>query len=141
MFDIEISRQKRSPGSYLKAIANYWNFNENLIDQVAGVELKSISEITYVTDKKGNEKSAVFLRSQYFQLPPGIYFHGAFSITVWINQLKFGQNAPRLIDCGTKRLAAENVVVGFQNDKGDPFNVWVMAGKLLCVIRNLNLQQ
>ena len=66
-------------------LTNYWSFNGNIVDTITSLSLTSTSGYSFVSDRKGNANSAVYLNgSQWFSLPSAVYFSGPFSVTPWV---------------------------------------------------------
>ena len=98
-------------------LANYWNFNSNIVDSVTGSSLTTATGYSFVSDRNGNSNSAVYLNgSQWFKLPTAVYFTGsAFAVTAWVKMLTTnGANRPRLLDCGSSTLYQANVIASLQ---------------------------
>jgi hypothetical protein len=64
-------------------LINYCPIN-NLSDVVAGANLFGRLNYSFIYDRFGNANSAIYFNNGYLQGPPGVYFSGYFTDTVWI---------------------------------------------------------
>ena len=71
----------------------------SLNDLIGGANLFGGTNFSFVADRFGNPRSAIFLNNGYLQAPSGIYFDGNLTIIAWINVQKF-LNYSRIIDFG-----------------------------------------
>jgi hypothetical protein len=67
-------------------LQNYWPIlNGNMVDYIAGANMTPVVNVSYISDRFGNSKAALFLNSGYCTVPPGVYFSSPCSIMAWVN--------------------------------------------------------
>jgi hypothetical protein len=62
-------------------------------DTIGGAHMYNGYNVEFVNDRFGNPNSAIRFTEGYYQIPPGVYFNGDFTISVWykpINTLYSG---------------------------------------------------
>ncbi len=64
-------------------LINSWAFNGDFSDSVGGANVIGGSNYGLTFDRFGYPNSALNLTNGYAQLPPGIYFSGTFTVTMW----------------------------------------------------------
>ena len=66
------------------------------------IQKKSLNQsvnCNYVNDRFSRKELAIYLNSSYIAVPPGIYFYGDFTISVWFKLDQINANA-RILDFG-----------------------------------------
>ena len=84
--------------------------NSHFNDLVQGTALGNPLNAQFVND------SYLWLNWGYVTAPPGVYFNGDFSVSVWIRALNFA-NWQRVFDFGNGP-ASDNVMMIILTDKG-----------------------
>jgi len=87
-----------------------------MTDLVGNAHLKSITQISFVSDRFGRANSALNLNGGYAQAPPGIYFDTpTFTITVWFlpKQVDYWS---RILDFGSGQ-AQDNILVALSYER------------------------
>ena len=69
-------------------------------DSIGGAHLFNGKNVDFVEDRFGRAKSAVRFSDGYYQVPPGVYFKGDFSISVWVKAINIPIAGGRIIDFG-----------------------------------------
>ena len=87
----------------------------NLSDVIGGANMDgSLINISFVNDRFCNANSAIFFNNaSALKVPPGVYFSGDFTITIWIYLKAFQSHNTRLIDFGNGNYA--DTVFAFYN--------------------------
>ena len=65
--------------------SNLWDFNNDLSDMSSSKNLIYGQNYEFTSDRYCKLKSAVYLKQGYLQAPPGVYFSGDFTISLWIS--------------------------------------------------------
>ena len=78
--------------SYTLGLTNYWPFNGSPVDVVGGMNLTIKQNGSFVMDRFGNNKSALYLNSGYALAPAGVYFNcsAGYTIMTWIKLVSTG---------------------------------------------------
>ena len=70
---------------YASGLINYWPIVNGLMSDIVGCAHMTPGNLTTLTsDRRGNLNAALSLNGGYTNVPPGVYFNSAFTITVWI---------------------------------------------------------
>ena len=82
-------------------LTHYWPITDcNMNDLIGNANMTQGANTTFVSDRFGNENSALNLNGGWTQVPPGIYFNSPqFTITAWVYPQSLDYFA-RLIDFG-----------------------------------------
>ncbi len=67
------------------ALIHYWPINGNLNDVAGGKHLINGENCQLSRDRFGRPNSAISLNHGYYKLPPGTYFDGEFTFSLWFN--------------------------------------------------------
>lgn len=100
--------------SFKATLINYWPIS-NLSDVISKADIVNGSNYFTDLDRFSNPSSAIYLNNGYLTLPPGIYFEGDFSTSLWIKFKSF-QDGIEIYDFGNgagNELVLKNLV----NDK------------------------
>ena len=74
----------RAPAD-LSGLVAYWTFNGQTKNNVSGVSLFNQHNCrSYVGDRRGRARSALYLNSGYAQIPAAVFFTDTFTTTFWI---------------------------------------------------------
>ncbi len=73
-------------------LLNSWSFNGDYTDSVGGANVIDGSNYGLTNDRYGNANSVLNLTNGYVQLPPGVYFSGPFTVTVWVYAIQISQS-------------------------------------------------
>jgi len=73
-------------------LLNSWSFNGDYTDSVGGANVIDGSNYGLTNDRYGNPNSVLNLTNGYVQLPPGVYFSGPFTVTVWVYAIQISQS-------------------------------------------------
>ena len=65
-------------------LKNYWPIDNHVNDTVGGAHMYNGYNVKFVNDRFGNPNSAIRFSNGFYQVPPGFYFRGDFTISVWI---------------------------------------------------------
>ena len=65
-------------------LKNYWPIDNHVNDTVGGAHMYNGYNVDFVNDRFGNPNSAIRFSNGFYQVPPGFYFKGDFTISVWI---------------------------------------------------------
>ena len=87
---------------------NYWSFTNNVNDSIGTAHLYHGVNASLTHDRFGNDNSSLRLNSGYYCVPPGVYFSGPFTTSVWVNAKSYNSWA-RVFDFGIGQ-ASHNVV-------------------------------
>ena len=71
--------------SYSCGLINFWPIDNNLIDVVAGANMTQNGNANFAIDRFQNVASAISFNGGSYSVPPGIYFSGDFTVTLWGN--------------------------------------------------------
>ena len=74
-------------------LINYWPMDNHVNDTVGGAHMYNGYNVDFVSDRFGNPNSAIRFAEGYHQIPPGVYFKGDFTVSLWykpINTLNSG---------------------------------------------------
>ena len=63
---------------------NYWSIDNHAKDTVGGAHMLNGYNVEFVEDRFGKPNSAIRFSDGYYQVPPGVYFNGDFSVAVWV---------------------------------------------------------
>ena len=69
---------------------NYWPIDDNTADYVGGANFSPVPPYNFANDKDGVAYSVIQFTGGYGVVPPGVYFNGDFTLTVWVNVQSFG---------------------------------------------------
>jgi hypothetical protein len=75
-------------------------FNGNGYDYIGQAHVTSLINGSFVSDRFGNPKAALYLNNGYAAVPPGVYFNSTFTITAWVYPLDQNFHYQRIIDFG-----------------------------------------
>ena len=64
---------------------NFWPIDYNLIDLVAGANMKQYGNANFSNDRFQNVDSAISFNGGSYSVPPGVYFNSDFTVTLWGN--------------------------------------------------------
>lgn len=83
-------------------LLNYWPINNNDVNDYFGqANMNCSGNTSFVSDRKNNPNSALWLASSYCSLPPGVYFYGGdFSILLWVNLQSFNSDTTAIMSFG-----------------------------------------
>ena len=65
-------------------LINYWPMDNNSTDIIGNANMYNGYNVQFVSDRFGNQNSAIRFSKGYYQVPSGVYFDGDFSVSVWI---------------------------------------------------------
>jgi hypothetical protein len=84
----------------IPVLLNSWSFDGDFSDSVGGANVIGGSNYGLTYDRFGYPNSALNLTNGYVQLPPGIYFSGPYTVTVWVFAFQISQsnNCPRIFE-------------------------------------------
>ena len=116
---------------------NYWPLNGNLVDIVGGNDMIFGTNANFSSDRKGNELSALDLNFGYCTVPPGVYFKGDFTITLW-GMLRNLTSYARIIDFGNG-FSSNNVVLSFSNALSGRYSVEIYSHNKSSLVTNETL--
>jgi hypothetical protein len=92
---------KRKPPIVTNGLINYWPiFNGNALDYIGQAHVSSLINASFVSDRFGNPKAALYLNNGYAAVPPGVYFNSTFTITAWVYPLDRNFHFQRIIEFG-----------------------------------------
>ena len=78
---------------------NHWEFNSNItLDSVGNGSATAVSGCYLTIDRCGRINSALALNGGYLTIPPGVYFAGDFTVTVWVKGTSSVGNNARIFD-------------------------------------------
>ena len=119
-----------STTTFFAGMGHFWPFNSNLLDVIPNTGLTNPTAYSFVQDRFGNNKSAIFFSNGYAQIPTDLDIYNSFSLTVWINVQSFSQRSARVFDCGTSTIKQDNIIVAIQRDfdKIPYFEIWNSGG-------------
>ena len=70
----------------LPGLVAYWTFNGNVRDSVSGLLLFNQYQCgSYVSDRRGRARSALFFNNGYAQIPSAVFFVQNYTTMLWIN--------------------------------------------------------
>ena len=72
---------------------NYWSFTNNVDDSIGIAHLYDGVNAFLANDRFGYNNSALRLNSGYYCVPPGVYFSGPFTASVWVNAKSYSKYA------------------------------------------------
>ena len=75
---------------------------------------------SFVNDRYGNAKEAIYFNSGFAKLIPEVYFSGDFTVTGWVFISSWG-NYQRMLDCGSLNNQEQNVILGVGDLTFGPF--------------------
>ena len=67
-------------------------------DTVGGAHMYNGYNVQFVKDRFGNPNSAMRFSDGYYQVPPGVYFNGDLTISVWIKTINTFNYSESIID-------------------------------------------
>ena len=107
---------------------NYWTFDNQPNDIIGGANLFSGVNTSFVSDRSGNDYSAVYLNKGFYNVPSGVYFSGNHTVSVWAKAIEFSSYA-RIIDFGNG-LGPDSVILSISiGNSGKPFSqVSILTG-------------
>ncbi len=93
------------------------------------VPLGAANGISFVPDRYGVANSAVYVDSQYLQLPALNYFSGDLTVTGWVYVVNFAPVGARLLDCAFASYDAFNSLnyawlilsIGWTSNSNQPY--------------------
>ena len=87
----------------VKDCTNYWNFENNLVDQKnVPLRLFNSQNASWTNDRNEKKNSALYLNNGYIQInSSSVSWTGQFTITAWV-YLKSQETCSILLDCGIK---------------------------------------
>ena len=80
-----------------------------MLDVAGGANMQQGINTYFTADRHGTPNSALNLNGGYTQVPPGVYFYSAFTITAWVYPNNVGSCA-RVLDFGNGE-SIDNVVM------------------------------
>ena len=83
----------------MSGLINYWSFCSILEDSVGQSHLFGANHSARTFDRFGSPSSALDLFNGFVQVPPGVYFYGDYTVTVWLYIRAFNSWS-RLLDFG-----------------------------------------
>ena len=87
-------------------LTNWWSFNSNLKDTMTSSYLTAnVSNLSYATDRFGNDNQAVRLSGGFAHLPVAFDFNGDFSIVGWVKV----SSSSAMIPCAKSGCSSEFV--------------------------------
>ena len=98
--------------------------DNNVYDTTGGAHLYNGSNVQFVKDRFGKANSAIRFTDGYYQVPPGVYFKGDFTISVWIKAIGIVNTGGTIIDFGNG-VSSDNVrfIASYQNEYKPVFYV------------------
>ena len=121
--------------------SNLWDFNNDLSDMSSSKNLIYGQNYEFTSDRYCKLKSAVYLKQGYLQAPPGVYFSGDFTISLWI-WLNSYQSFARLIDFSDGYTTSEVAI--YQQDNSSQISAGIYEDNNTCFVgtlSNLSLKQ
>ena len=107
-------------------LVNYWPMDNQLTDIVGGANMYNGYNVEFVKDRFGNSNSAIRFTEGYYQVPPGVYFNGDFTVSVWIKPINVFNQWARIIDFGNGGLSDNIQFLSSYSDRGQPtFYVYI----------------
>ena len=101
--------------------------DNQLTDIVGGANMYNGYNVDFVKDRFGNANSAIRFTDGYYQVPPGVYFNGDFTVSVWIKPINGFNTWERIIDFGNGAPSDNIQFISSYSDSGKPvFNLYVM---------------
>ena len=88
---------------------NYWSFTNNVNDSIGTAHLYNGVNASLTHDRFGNNNSALRLGLGYYCVPPGVYFNGPFTTSVWVNA-KSKTNWARVFDFSVSGAISHNII-------------------------------
>ena len=121
--------------NYSCGLINFWPINNDLIDIVGGANMTQVGTLSsLVADRLGNLASAINFNGGYYRIPPGVYFNGDFTVTLWANLVYYNSSVSKF----SRILCLTNLV---NNNWYDPLVLTIKVQNLgpELVIFNENL--
>ena len=101
--------------------------DNKLTDVAGGANMYNGVNVDFVKDRFGNPNSAIRFTDGYYQVPPGVYFNGDFTISVWIKPINLFNRWGRIIDFGNGAPSDNIQFISSYSDSGKPvFYLYVM---------------
>ena len=100
-------------------LKNYWSMDNHVNDTVGGANLYNGYNVKFVNDRFGNPNSAIKFSDGYYQVPPGVYFRGDFTVSVWLKLNAYVIDS-RIIDFGNG-ADVESVLFSTINQNNVPY--------------------
>ena len=86
-------------------------------DIIGNANMYNGYNVQFVEDRFGKANSAIRFSDGYYQVPPGVYFNGDFSVSVWV-KINVQTDSSRIIDFNNDECSINNVIVG-ASDSGN----------------------
>ena len=96
-------------------LINYWSFTNNVNDSIGTAHFYNGTNASLIHDRFGYNNSALRLNSGYYCVPPGVYFNGPFTTSIWVNAKSNGWSA-RVFDFGVNGWNSDNIVFSLFRD-------------------------
>ena len=98
--------------------------DNNVYDSAGGAHLYNGSNVQFVKDRFGKANSAIRFTDGYYQVPPGVYFKGDFTVSVWIKAIGIVNTGGTIIDFGNG-VSSDNIrfITSYQNEYKPVFYV------------------
>ena len=106
---------------------NFWSFTNNVKDSIGTAHLYSGVNAYLTNDRFGVDNLALRLNLGYYTVPPGVYFNGPFTTSVWVNAKSFSAYA-RVFDFGENGINTDNVVFSIFKDTPSAFYFTTFSG-------------
>ena len=107
-----ISSQTR----YLNGLVNYWPIDNHVNDTVSKANMYNGVNVEFVEDRFKIPNSAIRFSGGSYQIKPGVYFNGDFTISVWVRIINSLVQRGRIFDF-TNDATGDNVYLlsSFEN--------------------------
>ncbi len=121
---IETAQTTVEPSSFVpnndEYLTHYWPFcNGEMKDKIGSADMIQGNLTSFVSDRFGNQNSALALNGGWAQVPQGIYFDTSeFTISVWILPQKINEDDARVIDFGNDAYL-DNILIKLLNTSND----------------------
>ena len=103
-----ISSQTR----YTNGLINYWPIDNHVNDTVSKANMYNGINVDFVQDRFGNPNSAIRFSSGSYEMKPGFYFNGNFTISLWVKMLNPNTYDSRIISF-TNDAVGDNIYLKF----------------------------
>jgi len=130
---IETAQTTVEPSSFVpnndQYLTHYWPFcNGEMKDKIGSADMIQGNLTSFVSDRFGNQNSALALNGGWAQVPQGIYFDTPeFTISFWILPQKINGDDARVIDFGNDAYL-DNILIKlfntYSNDRKPSLNIY-----------------
>ena len=108
-------------------LINYWAFTNNVKDSVSTAHLYNGVNASLTHDRFGYDNSALMLNFGYYSVPPGVYFNGPFTTSVWVNAKSKGWSV-RVFDFSVNGPFSDNIIFGLFKDATSASYFQILSG-------------